>query len=334
MRGPFARGPVLCWTLALLLAVALMSARHAHAQPIDLGSGGPIQIDAQEALEWHDAEKVAIAIGGVRATRGTGVLTCDRLYAYFRRRTPAPGSPPPAPGTDDSNNNEIYRLVAEGNVNLYSPTDHAQGDRGIYDIDQSVLVLTGRNLKLTTPTQVVTARDTLEYWSQLHMAVARGNAVLVTTDARRVSADVLVAFFADPDAPPATAQNASGKAAPAAGQSVAAKPADPADASGKLQRVEAFGNVELRSPNDLARGGRAVYVAETDMATLVDNVRITHLDPKQPSQLNGNAAVVNMKTGVARLVPGGGQRLQGAILPAENPPPGTAPPVPPAGKKP
>jgi len=329
MRPPLARAPFLGWTLALLLAAALAPA---HAQPIDLGSGGPIQIDAQEALEWHDAEKLAIAIGGVRATRGTGVLTCDRLLAYFRKRTPAPGSPPAAAGADDSNNNEIYRLIAEGNVNLYSPTDHAQGDHGVYDIDQSVLVLTGRNLKLTTPTQVVTARDTLEYWSQLHMAVARGNAVLVTTDARRVSADVLVAYFADPASPPG---------APAAGQTVAVKPADPTDASGKLQRVEAFGNVELRGPNDLARGGRAVYVADTDMATLVDNVRITHLDPKQPSQLNGNAAVVNMKTGVARLVPGGGQRLQGAILPAETPPAGSAPAgtspattPPSAGKKP
>ena len=54
--------------------------------------------------------------------------------------------------------------------------------------------MTGRDLKLTTPNDVLTARDTLEYWSQKHMAVARGDAVVVTNDGRRVAADTLVAY--------------------------------------------------------------------------------------------------------------------------------------------
>ena len=57
--------------------------------------------------------------------------------------------------------------------------------------------MTGRALKLTTPNDVLTARDSLEYWSQKHMAVARGNAVVVTNDGRRVAADTLVAYTAD-----------------------------------------------------------------------------------------------------------------------------------------
>ena len=61
------------------------------------------------------------------------------------------------------------------------------GDRAVYDIDAAVLTMTGRAMKLTTPTQILTARDTLEYWSQKHMAVARGDAVAVTNDARRIA---------------------------------------------------------------------------------------------------------------------------------------------------
>ena len=79
-------------------------------------------------------------------------------------------------------------------MHIFTPTDQAQGDHAVYDIDQAVLVLTGHDLKLTTPNDVITARDDLEYWSQKHMAVARGNAVVVTNDGRRIAADMLVAY--------------------------------------------------------------------------------------------------------------------------------------------
>ena len=115
----------------------------------------------------------------------------------------------------DTGGNEIYRVQAEGNVRIFTPTDQAQGDRAVYDMDQAVLVMTGRDLKLTTPNDVLTARDSLEYWSQKHMAVARGNAVVVTNDGRRVAADTLVAYTTDT---PAAAGAAAGTAGEAAGQ--------------------------------------------------------------------------------------------------------------------
>ncbi len=71
-------------------------------------------------------------------------------------------------------------------------------------MDQAVLVVTGHALKLTTPNDVLTARDDLEYWSQKHMAVARGNAVVVTNDGRRIAADTLVAYTTDAPPPSAT----------------------------------------------------------------------------------------------------------------------------------
>ena len=60
----------------------------------------------------------------------------------------------------DTGGNEIYRVEAEGNVHIFTPTDQAWGDRAVYDIDQAVLVMTGHDLKLTTPNDVLTARDT------------------------------------------------------------------------------------------------------------------------------------------------------------------------------
>ena len=68
--------------------------------------------------------------------------------------------------------------------------------------------------------------------------------------------------------------------------------------SGKLQRVEAFGHVSIRTPTDTVTGDRGVYVPDTGMARLGGNVRIT----RGQNQLNGAEADVNMKTGIATLV--------------------------------
>jgi lipopolysaccharide export system protein LptA len=164
-------------------------------------------------------------------------------------------------------------------------------------MDKAVLVVTGHALKLTTPNDVLTARDDLEYWSQKHMAVARGNAVAVTNDGRRIAADTLVAYTTDaPSSPsPTPPQNA----------------ADPLTASGKLQKVEAFGNVTVRTVTDTAIGDRAVYVPDTGIARLAGRVRIT----RGENQLDGSEAEVNMKTGIAQLLPGPSERVQGLVLP-------------------
>jgi lipopolysaccharide export system protein LptA len=86
---------------------------------------------------------------------------------------------------------------------------------------------------------------------------------------------------------------------------------DPLAASGKLQRVEAFGHVSVRTPTDMVTGDRGVYVPDTGMARLGGNVRIT----RGQNQLNGAEADVNMKTGIATLVAqkGAGSQMAGHV---------------------
>jgi lipopolysaccharide export system protein LptA len=287
----------------LATAVAICLTAPALAQQLDLSHGGPIDITARDGIEWRQTEQEVIARGDAKAVRGTVTVTADRLTAWYRKKGGAQ-APQPAPAAGlaadpSTEGNEIYRLQADGNVRIFTPTDQAQGDKATYDIDQSVLVMTGRNLKLTTPSDTITARDDLEYWPQKHMAVARGNAVVVTTDAKRVAADTLVAYTTD-NPPPATATPA------------ATKPSDdPLAASGKLQRVEAFGNVSVRTPTDTVTGDRGVYVPDTGMARLGGNVRIT----RGQNQLNGAEANVNMKTGIATLVAQTSGRVHGLVVP-------------------
>ena len=302
------RGPQLP-ILALLAGLAVLPA---SAQPLDLTQGGPVEVTSTDGIEWRQAEQVVVARGSARAVREGVTLEADRLVARYRSRnragpqaqvaTAQPGADTPLSG------GEIWRMEAEGHVRISTGTDRAQGDRAVYDMDQSVMVLTGRDLRLTTPDNTITARDGLEYWAQRHMAVARGAASVMTSDNRRIVGDTLVAYFRDQGAalqPAAAARPASARAGQPAPQRQV-----PGEGS-KLDRVEIFGNVEIRTQDEVVRGDRGVYSPVTGVARLLGNVRIT----RGENQLNGAEAIVNLRSNVARLVATPGSRVQGLVLP-------------------
>lgn len=300
------------WSLALSLA--LLAPAPLVAQGLDLSQGGPIAVTARDGIEWRQVEQQVIARGDARAQRDNVTVTADRLIAWYRKKGGATQPATAGPANPDSEGNEVYRLRAEGKVRIFTATEQAFGDTATYDMDQAVLVMTGRDLRLLTPNEVLTARDTLEYWSQKRMAVARGDAVVLTSDARRIAADTLVAYTVDDT-------SAAPRQPTPPGQSAAPN-------AGKLEKVEAYGNVSVRTPTDMATGDRAIYVPDLEIARLGGNVRIT----RGQNQLNGAQAIVNMKTGIARLLGGtGNDRVQGLVLPNDpvsQPPPPPPPPPP------
>ena len=298
----------LCLLAAPTLVAATAVVTPARAQQLDLSHGGPIDITARDGIEWRQNDRQVIARGDAHAVRNGVTVTADTLTAWYRHKAGTPAAPkavqaaPTAGLAVDASTegNEIYRLQAEGHVRISTATDQARGDKAVYDLDQSVLVMTGRDLRLTTPNNVITARDDLEYWPQKHMAVARGDAVVVTSDAKRIAADTLVAYTTDKPPPAAATKQVSAKTA-----------GDPLASSGKLERVEAFGHVSVRTPTDMVTGDRGVYVPATGMARLAGHVRIT----RGQSQLNGAEADVNMKTGIATLASRRSGRVHGLVMP-------------------
>jgi lipopolysaccharide export system protein LptA len=289
------------------------------------GAPAPINITATQGIEWRQADQEIIATGNATAVRGAVTVSADQLIAHYRKKATPPGQPPaavapaatpaaPAATAASANdpesalNNggtEIYQLDAVGHVHIYTATDNAYGDHAVYSMDNAVLVLTGTKLKLTTPTDVITARDSIEYYSVKRMAVARGNALIVASDGRSIAADILIGYL-DPAAPP-----------PANAPPVAAgTPPDMLGQSGKLQKVEAIGHVVIRTPTELASGNRGVYLPEQGLVRLGGDVHII----RGPNQLNGADALVNTKTGVATLLAGAGSQVSGIIVPNSNAP--------------
>ncbi|MBX2832281.1 MAG: hypothetical protein KTR23_14245 [Rhodospirillales bacterium] len=246
-----------------------------QADPLGLaqnGAGG-LEVESDNGIEWRRNEQILIARGNAVAKRGTSRVDADELQALYR---------------DRNGNSEIYRIIATGNVKLSSDTDVATGDKAVYDIDESVVVLTGENLKYTTPKETLTARDSLEYWETKRIAVARGDAVAISQD-RTLRGDTLTARF---DA-------AEGGA-------------------NELSRIDGQGNVNIRTSTDFVVGDQGVYDAKTGIATLIGSVKIT----RGENQLNGDRAVVDLNTGVSRLTAdgngGGKSRVRGLLVPEKD----------------
>ena len=286
----------------LLAACAALVAFAVPAAPQGLSLGGgagdqPIEILARDGIEWHRETQRYIARGDARAQQGATVVEADTLTAFYREK--------------NGEGSEIFRYEADGNVRISTPTQKVVGDKAVFDIDSGVLVMTGRSMKLTTPNETVTARDSLEYWEQKKLAVARGDALVVSAD-KRMKGEVLAAYFVDARiSPPPVQVRAPGQRAsrPA--------PADDGGERNRLQRIEGFGNVHVSTPTDVARGDRGVYNADTGIATLAGTVRITRGD----NQLNGDYAEVDLNTGISRLLSrpqaGGDGRVRGLFVPEQ-----------------
>ena len=248
-----------------------------------------MDIQADSAIEWHQDQKAYVARGHASAARGTSTIHADVLTAYYRE-------------TKDKGA-EVFRITAEGNVHIVTPSQEIFGEHGVYDVDRQAGVLTGQGLRLQTKTDVVTARDSLEYYEAEKLAVARGDAIAVRK-LDRLRADLLIAHFAEA---------APGAAKPAA----AAKPGKSGKDEGagtSLDRLDGVGNVVITTPQDEALCDRVLYSAVTEIAVLRDNVRIT----RGTDQINGDAAEMNMKTRVNRVL-GGGRRVEGLLLPKAEP---------------
>ena len=237
-------------------------------------SDGPLEIDADQGIEWRRNEKLYIARGNARAASGGLEVYGEVLTAHYRDSA-AGGS-------------EVFLLEAEGNVRIVTENEVVYGDYGRYSLDEDHMTLTGEQLRLESKNgrDEILARDSLEYFDAEKLAVANGDARALHDD-KQIRADTLYAYF------------------------------EPGRGGGlEVERVEAEGNVRVRTPTELAIGDSGVYYVEQELATLTGDVKIT----RDENQLNGEYAEVNLATGVSRLTGGApgeatGQRVHGLVLP-------------------
>lgn len=112
-------------------AALIMLAGAAAAQEAEGDNAGQaIEITA-DTLEVRQSENVAVFEGAVNAVQGDMVLNADMLTVYYREVQGAEG------------NLGVSRIEAEGNVVVSSPAETAQGERGVYDVEEARIDLAG-----------------------------------------------------------------------------------------------------------------------------------------------------------------------------------------------
>jgi lipopolysaccharide export system protein LptA len=169
-------------TLVAAIALAGVEGGATLAQGIGLPDQQrdvPIEINADEGIEWQQGAQAYIARGNAIARQGDVAVHADRLTAYYHK--------------GKTGGTEIWRIDAEGNVRIESPRQKAYGKKGVYDVAKGIFVLTGLP-RLETETERISAKRSLEFWERRSLAVARGDALAIRGD-KRLRADTLTAHF-------------------------------------------------------------------------------------------------------------------------------------------
>lgn len=254
-------------------------------------SAKPVDVSADDSLEWYQDQHLYVARGKAKAIRGDMVVAADTLMAHEREKS-VPGSPQAAlPKPKDKNGSgDIDKMTAEGHVTITDPKQRVTGDHAIYDLDQHTMIVTGNHLRYETEKETVTARDALEYYEDKKIAVARGNAVADKGD-RHVEGDVLTAEFRDMP-----------------------------DGTQELWKMTSIGNVTVITKGNVSKGNKAVYDVSRDIAVLSGNVRVTRADG---TQLTGDVGEVDFKSNQSRLMNEGHGRVR-ALLTSKASPGGPA----------
>ncbi|MEE8173062.1 MAG: lipopolysaccharide transport periplasmic protein LptA [Alphaproteobacteria bacterium] len=160
---------VLSLVLAGLLCAAAVTPAAAQLDELNDNhdSQAPIEITA-DTLEVLQSENLAIFRGDVDAIQGDMLLRADVLVVHYRDNKETPDQP------------GISRIDVEGNVFVSSPNETAQGARGVYDVDNAKIWLTGQ--------VVLTQGDNVIQGEQLELDLATGKSKVlsaVSVDGKR-----------------------------------------------------------------------------------------------------------------------------------------------------
>lgn len=278
------------WIASLTLAMTAMPVL--AQEGLQPSSGEPVEITADGSLEWNRNEKLFIARDNAKAVQGPSSIAAAKLTAHYR--------------DGEGGGMDIHRVEADSNVELSSKDSTAYGQRADYDLAKGVAIMTGDNLKMVSPNQVVTAKERFEYWVTDGKINAIGNARVDKKNAQgetdTLEADVISAILKD---------NARGER--------------------ELHSAEADGNVVITTPAEKVTGKHGTYNAQTNKATLTGGV-ILH---RGPNMLEGERAEVDLNTNTSQLFGGpnmvntGGQ-VRGIFYPGTEKKNGTSAPASPS----
>lgn len=218
----------------------------------------PVDLSATQGVEFFSEKNMMEAKGDVTIHRGTDILKGDLCKAYFTPKK------------------ELEHVEMLGNVTITSPQGQAIGDKGIYEISQDKVVLTGTSLKIESQGSVITAKDTFIYYPQARKAEAVGDVHILSKEKQELYADRILAIFEQMKEP--------------------VKETKPVNETLKLTQLVAIGNVKVITPERTATADEGEYFAEKDLIILKGHVHIID----ETRRVQGDYAEISR--GVSKMV--------------------------------
>jgi len=145
-------------------------------------SNGPIEIFADDGIEWHKNKSKYVALGNAKALSGTLSVESDKIEAFYKE--------------NDSSNMNITEVRAKKNVVVKDKKMKITGgEYAEYKIIKDYFFINGKNIILTSEKNILKSNKKLEYWRSKNIAIATGKAEAKKDNEFIVLADKLVWYL-------------------------------------------------------------------------------------------------------------------------------------------
>ena len=142
-------------------------------------NNNPIEIFAEEGIEWHKNKQKYIAKGDAQAKKGDLIVKSEVLEADYKK--------------SENSENEITFLKAKGKV--YIENKKAKilgGDFATYNLEKEYFKVSGKKLKLISDVDELTSNSKMEFWNIENIAIATGKAIAKKKSKYTIYAEKLV----------------------------------------------------------------------------------------------------------------------------------------------
>ena len=241
-----------------------LSLKHSESQQLTNldNKNKPIEIFADNGIEWHKNKNKYVALGNAKALSGTLSLESDRIEAFYKE--------------NDSSNMNITEVRAKKNVVVQDKKMKITGgEYAEYKILKDYFLINGKNIILTSEKNTLKSNEKLEYWRSKNIAIATGKAEAKKDNEFVVLADKLVWYL----------QEKNQKTT--------------------VKKLLGFKNVSIKTNNEVAFSDKAIYNNETEICKLYGNVKLQ----RGESFLIGEYAEVDLRSGISKLLPAPGKKL-------------------------
>ena len=161
-----------------------LSLKHSESQQLtNLNNNNePIEIFADNGIEWHKNKNKYVALGNAKALSGTLSLESDKIEAFYKE--------------NDSSSMNITEVRAKRNVVVQDKKMKITGgEYAEYKILKDYFLINGRSIILTSEKNTLKSNKKLEYWRSKNIAIATGKAEAIKDKEFVVLADKLVWYL-------------------------------------------------------------------------------------------------------------------------------------------